>query len=55
MSFEINEEVIVDGNDCGFISFIDDNDYESYYVVESEMTGTTYYIYNESRLVSAHV
>lgn len=53
--FEINEEVIIDNNDCGFITFADYNDHENYYVVESEMTGSTYHIYDESRLESINV
>jgi hypothetical protein len=53
--FEINEEVIVDNYDCGLITFVNYNDHENYYVVESEMTGSTYHIYDENRLESVNV
>jgi hypothetical protein len=55
--FEINQEVIVDKQDMGFISFLDSDPHEGYYVIESEMTGTIYYIPHseESRLEPVNV
>ena len=48
--YEINQEVIVDKQDMGVVCFLDDDPHEGYYVVESELTGSIYYIYDEDRL-----
>tara|TARA_R110002051_G_scaffold314597_1_gene391828 strand:- start:627 stop:812 length:186 start_codon:yes stop_codon:yes gene_type:complete len=48
--FEVNQEVVVDNEDCGYITFIDNDEWEGYYVVESKLTGTVYYIQDDKRL-----
>lgn len=50
LNFKINEEVIVDNYDCGYISFLYEDEREGFYIVESEITGSTYVIKDETRL-----
>jgi hypothetical protein len=53
--FEISQEVVVDGTDYGTITFIDKNDDEEMYCVESALTGSTYYIRNTRRLEATNI
>lgn len=53
--FEICQSVIVDGTDYGTITFIDKNDDEEIYCVESALTGSTYYIRNTRRLEATNI
>tara|TARA_R110000796_G_scaffold200108_1_gene316199 strand:- start:152 stop:400 length:249 start_codon:yes stop_codon:yes gene_type:complete len=53
--FEINQEVTVDSKDCGYITFIDNDEWEGYYVVESKLTGTVYFIQDEERLGTTNI
>jgi len=53
--FEISREVVVDGTDYGTITFIDKNDDEEMYCVESALTGSTYYIRNTRRLEATNI
>jgi hypothetical protein len=53
--FEINQEVVVDGKDYGTITFIDRNDNQEMYCVESALTGSTYYIRNTRRLEATNI
>lgn len=50
LNYKINEEVIVDNFDCGVISFLYEDEREGFYIVESEITGSTYVIEDEFRL-----
>ena len=53
--FEINQEVAVDGKDYGTITFIDRNDNQEMYCVESALTGSIYYIRNTRRLEATNI
>lgn len=53
--FEISQEVVVDGSDYGTITFIDKNDNQEIYCVESALTGSIYYIRNTRRLEATNI
>ncbi len=53
--FEICQGVIVDGTDYGIITFINKDDDEELYCIESALTDSVYYIRNTRRMEVVNV
>ena len=53
--FEICQSVIVDGTDYGIITFINKDDDEELYCIESALTDSVYYIRNTRRMEAVSV